>query len=146
LAAGALLALTLTQPAAVAIQPGNVDSVLNEGRNYDRRLDLDAGLKAAAVAAPAAIDAPGALASVPALAAARDLTLTRDDDFGTVRTLTSPLAYLTAARKGEDPMAIAREFVGDPAVQALLGLSADDLLDYEVTDVVPSKVTGATHI
>ena len=49
LAAGALLALTLTQPAAVAIQPGNVDAVLSEARNYDRRLDLNAGFKAAAV-------------------------------------------------------------------------------------------------
>ena len=103
LAAGALLALTLTQPAAVAIQPGNVDAVLNEARNYDRRLDLDAGLKAAAVAA---IDAPGALASVPALAAARDLTLTRDDDFGTVRTLTSP------ARPQEEHCRCIRRIVG----------------------------------
>ena len=145
LAAGALLALTLTQPAAVAIQPGNVDTVLNEARNYDRRLELNAGLQAGLKAAAPA-EAPVALAAASPLAAARDLTLTRDDDFGTVRTVTSPLAYLTAARKGDDPMAITREFVGDPAVQALLGLSADDLLDYEVTDVVPSKVTGATHV
>ena len=46
LAAVALLALILTQTIAVAIQPGNVDSVLNEARNYDRRLDLNRGLKA----------------------------------------------------------------------------------------------------
>ena len=136
LAAGALLALTLTQTIAVAIQPGNVDAVLNEARNYDRRLDLNAGLKAAAA------DAPLALAAVSPLAAARDLTLTRDDDFGTVHTVTSPLTYVTAARKGEDPMTIAREFVGDPAMQALLGLSADDLLDYEVTDIVFSQGHG----
>ena len=119
LAAGALLALTLTQPAAVAIQPGNVDTVLNEARNYDRRLELNAGLQAGLKAAAPA-EAPLALAAASPLAAARDLTLTRDDDFGTVRTVTSPLAYLTAARKGDDPMAITREFVGDPAVQALL--------------------------
>ena len=34
LAAGALLALTLTQTIAVAIQPGNVDTVLNQNNTY----------------------------------------------------------------------------------------------------------------
>ena len=43
-------------------------------------------------------------------------------------------------------MNVAVEFVSNPAVLEMLGLTADDLLDYEVTDVVPSKVTGATHI
>src|SRR6185503_16546902 len=131
LAAGALLALTFTQPTANAIQSGNAAALPGEARHYDRRIERNRGFRAAA---PAQI----AAATVPSLAGASDLRLTRDTDFGTVRSVSSTLGYLTPARSGEDAMTVATDFRADPAVQQMLGLRADDLLDYEVTDVVPS--------
>ena len=138
LAGGALLALGLTQPGVNAIQPGDAESILSEPRNYDRRLSLARTRRN--VAAPLAASAAAPLAGIA------ELRLTRDDDFGTVRSVSSGLSYLTEARSGEDAMTVAVDYISEPAVQAMLGLTADDLLDYEVTDVVPTKVTGATHI
>ena len=43
LAGSALLALIVTQPAANAIQPGNVAEALGEARHYDRRIELTRG-------------------------------------------------------------------------------------------------------
>ncbi len=67
-----------------------------------------------------------------------------DTTLGTVRNLSRSTGYLTAARHDATPMAIALEFVNQHA--ETLGLSTTDLVDLEVTDVVFTRVTGATHI
>src|SRR5687768_8674078 len=116
LVAGALLALLLTQPVINALSPGN--AVLDEARNYDRRIAHNRDFKAP--------DRPLSVAGTP-LAAVRELSLTRDDEFGTVRTVSSAITYLTGARPGEDPMQVALDFVSDPSVLDVLGLTAADL-------------------
>jgi extracellular elastinolytic metalloproteinase len=135
--AGALLlALRPAQSDVNALPSGSAESVLGEARNFDRRIDHNRGFRAPE--APRAV--PAALAAVP------DLDLSRDDTFGTTRSVSSLTTYLTEARPGVDAMKVALDFVGDPGTQGLLGLTPGDLADYEVTDVVPTRVTGATHI
>ena len=41
-----------------------------------------------------------------------DLDLSRDDAFGTTRSVSSLTTYLTPARRGGDPMKVALDFVG----------------------------------
>ncbi len=62
---------------------------------------------------------------------------------GAVRSLASERGFLSAAAS-EPPMAIAMDFVRRNV--AALGLEASDLEGYAVSDVVFSKVTGATRI
>ncbi|HKE92658.1 MAG TPA: M36 family metallopeptidase, partial [Povalibacter sp.] len=62
---------------------------------------------------------------------------------GSVRALTSERGFLSPATAGK-PMTIAMDFVRRNL--ATLGLEASDLEGYTVSDVVYSKVTGATHI
>ena len=66
-----------------------------------------------------------------------------DEVTGAVRSLASERGFLSAATPGE-PMAIAMDFVRRNL--AALGLEASDLEGYTVSNVVYSKVTGATHI
>jgi extracellular elastinolytic metalloproteinase len=136
LAGVALLAMRPTPTDVNALPSGNAETLLGEGRNFDRRIEFNRGFRAPDTLLPF----PGALAAVP------DLDLSRDDAFGTTRSVSSLTTYLTAARPGEDAMKVALDFVGDRATQDLLGLTAGDLADHEVTDVVPTRVTGATHI
>jgi extracellular elastinolytic metalloproteinase len=133
-AGAALLAMRPAHHGVNALPSGNAES-LGEARNYDRRIEYNRGFRAPARTA----GVPAALAAVP------DLHLSRDDAFGTTRSVSSLTTYLTDARPG-DAMEVALEFVGDAGTQGLLGLTPGDLADYEVTDVVPTKVTGATHI
>ena len=134
-AGAALLALRPAQTDVNALPSGNAES-LGEARNFDRRIEFNVGFRA-----------PDASRTVPAaLAAVPDLDLSRDDAFGTTRSLSSLTTYLTAARPGVDAMKVALDFVGDAGTQGLLGLTPGDLADYEVTDVVPTRVTGATHV
>jgi extracellular elastinolytic metalloproteinase len=133
MSAGALLlALRPAQGDVNALPSGNAES-LGEARNFDRRIEHNLGFKAPARAAIV----PAALAAVP------DLDLSRDEAFGTTRSVSSLTTYLTAARPGEDAMKVALDFVGDGSA---LGLTPGDLADFEVTDVVYTKVTGATHV
>ena len=136
LAAGALLALRPTHTDVNALPAGNAETLLDEARNFDRRIEYNRGYRAP----DRAVSVPSALAGVP------DLDLSRDDAFGTTRTLSSLTTYLTGARPGDDAMKVALDFVSDPANLELLGLTPGDLADHEVTDVVFTRVTGATHI
>src|SRR5687767_7755484 len=126
MSAGALLlALRPAQGDVNALPSGNAES-LGEARNFDRRIEHNRGFSAPARAAIV----PPALAAVP------DLDLSRDDAFGTTRSVSSLTTYLTAARPGEDAMKVALDFVGDGSA---LGLTPGDLADFEVTDVVTRK-------
>jgi extracellular elastinolytic metalloproteinase len=136
LAGSALLALRPTHTDVNALPAGNAETLLDEARNFDRRIEYNRGYRAP----DRALAVPSALAGVP------DLDLSRDDAFGTTRSVSSLTTYLTSQRPGEDAMKVALDFVGDPANLDLLGLTAGDLADHEVTDVVFTPVTGATHI
>ena len=136
LAGGALLALRPTHTDVNALPAGNAETLLDEARNFDRRIEYNRGYRAP----DRAVAVPSELAGVP------DLDLSRDDAFGTTRSLSSLTTYLTGARPGDDAMKVALDFVSDPANLELLGLTAADLADHEVTDVVFTPVTGATHI
>ncbi|MET0553481.1 MAG: M36 family metallopeptidase [Vicinamibacteria bacterium] len=131
-AGAALLAMRPGQTDVNALPSGNAES-LGEARNYDRRIELNRGFRAPA----------RATAVLATLAGVRDLDVSRDDAFGTARSVSSLTTYLTDARPGEDAMKVALDFVGDGS---LLGLTPGDLADHEVTDVVRTRVTGATHV
>lgn len=105
------------------------------GRNYDLRTTLEAG---APSLAPAQAEAVARMrASVPTLLATAD-ALT-----GGTRTLSNATGYLTGPRSG-DAEQIALDFAWENL--DLLGLAAEDLDDYEVTDRVRSAQSGVTHL
>lgn len=72
-----------------------------------------------------------------------DLQVTWEATGGTARKVVSATGYLTAPRAG-DAQALALEFVARE--RTLLGLTEQDLANYEITDSVVSRVTGATHL
>ena len=129
------LALTLLAPAARAAE--SKDSASHAGRNYDLRVS----------ASPAAAPAP-----TPAQAAAiarwrdraPDLVLDRDPRTGAMRSFARLGGYLSADGGGGDVETLALAFVR--AELDLLGLTAEDLDDYEVTNLVPSRATGLFHL
>jgi extracellular elastinolytic metalloproteinase len=73
-----------------------------------------------------------------------DFAMTWDEDFGIVSSISSGTTYLTGPARGANPLSVAMRFVG--ANLQVLGLSAADVSEYRITDVVYSRVTGATHI
>ncbi len=77
-------------------------------------------------------------AEIPELRAEIDRTT------GATRVLSNPTGYLTAAPRAGDATAAALTFVEENL--ALLGLGAADLAEYEITDTVFSRVSGATHL
>ena len=72
------------------------------------------------------------------------LTATYDNSTGVTRSLVRRGGFLTGKRPAADATSIAYDFVAK--YYRHLGLTADDIADYEVTDEVYSKVTGATHL
>ncbi len=75
----------------------------------------------------------------------RDLAVTFDATTGVTRTLSSHNGYLTEGT-GPSVSAMDAAMAYVTANLAALGISADDLAGYEVTDSVYSAVSGATHI
>ncbi|HEY5761003.1 MAG TPA: hypothetical protein VIU34_34505, partial [Steroidobacter sp.] len=107
-------------------------------RHFDARLDLNRGFTASrstAAIQPRAIQ--GLVADV------EELTLESNDTTGAVSSLSSQRGYLTGIAKGR-PMDLAMAFIRSNV--AALGLEPADLQGYAVSDVVHSRVTGATHI
>jgi extracellular elastinolytic metalloproteinase len=113
---------------------GQSTTVEDSNRHYDARIEHNRGFHA-----------PRALARVPSALglAASDLSIETDETTGVVRSIAPHTGYLTRETAGS-PMSVAMDFVRKNL--ATLGLKAADLAGYEVTDVVPSAVTGATHI
>jgi extracellular elastinolytic metalloproteinase len=106
-------------------------------RHYDARAGLSSALTLDQLRAQAKV--PEGLASdVQELSA-----LEVDEITGAVRSLSSERGFLSAAAPGK-PMTVAMDFVRKNV--AALGLEASDLDGYTVSDVVYSKITGATHI
>ncbi len=108
-------------------------------RNYDARIEANNSF-AAIEPTPLQRQALDALhAEVP------ELGVTFDETTGVTRSIYNQTGYLTdGLSAARDPMETALEYVTGqlPA----LGISAADLSDFEVTDNVFSKVSGATHI
>lgn len=130
------LAIALVLSSATAFAQSRDDGE----RHFDARIEHNkvSGLQQSK--ARVAVQPP-ALASLKANI--QDLTVEMDDTMGVVRTVANQTGFLTDAARG-DAMSIAMNFVRGN-VEAL-GLTPADLQDYEVTDVVKSRVTGATRI
>jgi extracellular elastinolytic metalloproteinase len=107
-------------------------------RHFDARQDLNRGFTASRSAAaiqPESIQ--GLIANV------EELTLESNDVTGAVTSLSSQRGYLTGKTSGR-PMDLAMAFIRSNV--AALGLEPSDLQGYVVSDVVHSRVTGATRI
>jgi extracellular elastinolytic metalloproteinase len=112
--------------------PANGD----EMRNYDARIEFNKGFKASR--------ASRLLAAEALAQKTPELSLTFDETTGAVASLSNHVGYLSAAKSREDALTVALDYVQQNL--AVLGLEESDLAEYEVTDRVYSKVTGATHI
>ena len=106
-------------------------------RHYDARAGLSSSLTLEQLRAQGQAP-PGLAANVQEQAA-----LEVDEITGSVRSLSSDRGFLSGTAAGK-PMAIAMDFVRKNL--AALNLDASDLEGYSVSDVVFSKVSGATHI
>ncbi len=126
------LALGLAAASAAAAPPHQ-----GNPRTYDRRIDLLRG----------AAEAPAAAQLERAAELRRqmpDLLVTYDPVTAAVRSLSNAGGPLSGPHPGAEPLAIAEEFLAEHL--DLLGLSAADLAELEVTDVVPSEASGVTHL
>ena len=127
-------------PLVVCTGLATAASLTDGQRHYDAR---------AALAQGGALTAPDQLRlqsqAPPALAAdVQELSAVELDDItGAVRSLSSQRGFLSAAATGK-PIDIAMDFVRRNL--AALGLEETDLAGYTVSNVVYSKVTGATRI
>ncbi|HJY38517.1 MAG TPA: M36 family metallopeptidase, partial [Steroidobacteraceae bacterium] len=110
--------------------------VADAERHYDARIDYNAAFIASQRVLPAQTNKAFA-------ANLEEASVETDAATAAVSALTSQRGYLTDKASGA-PMTLAMSFVRSNL--AALGLEAADLQGYEVTDVVQSKATGATHI
>jgi len=124
-------ALALLWSSAAASQ-GAADSE----RHYDARIDYNAAFIASQRALPAQTNNAFA-------ANLEEASVEADAATGAVSALTSQSGYLTEKASGT-PMTLAMSFLRNNLTA--LGLEAADLQGYAVTDVVYSKITGATHV
>jgi extracellular elastinolytic metalloproteinase len=110
--------------------------------HYDARIELTGDI----VSAPGAARATTALRpeAVQGLTAnIEDLAVESDAATGIVRSLSNRAGFLTGPAQG-NPRVIALDFVRRNL--RALGIEANDLADYAVTDVVTSTVSGATRV
>src|SRR5688572_6421647 len=128
----ATIAIVLTQSLAAA------QSVSGDAnRHYDARIELNQTLPQQRFVRPQLQTSQVLNANI------EELTIEPDSNSGVVRSLSNQGGFLTEASPG-DARQLGLKFVRENL--AALGLSASDLADYMVTDVVRSKVTGATRI
>lgn len=133
------LALGVVQGVVLTASDGSsaVAQVDTADRHYDARVAYNRGFRQ--------MPQPLQESAVAAMArAVPDLAVTYDELTGAVRSLSRYGGYLTAEQPGRDPATIALEYLRENAVS--LALSPEDFASYEVTDLVHSKVTGATHV
>jgi len=128
-AAAALILVAAAGSAGALVQT-------NEGRNFDARIQVNSLVEIAPTASQLqAVE--GLRQQIP------ELGVEFDPAMGTTRTLYNQVGLMTKASSG-DPMDLALEFVQSHL--DTLGLTRADLESFEVTDVVHSSVSGATHI
>ncbi|HSM14277.1 MAG TPA: M36 family metallopeptidase, partial [Thermoanaerobaculia bacterium] len=122
---------------AVTTVPEDHASKAELARNFDLRAELPAA--EATALSPETTRAIDALRrSLP------ELRVTIDGNTGATRTLSNAVGFLTGPQRGADAEAVALGFAYGEL--DLLGLTAADLADYEVTDSVYSEATGVTHL
>ena len=131
----AVLALASFGPGASAQDPHAAEY----GRHYDLRLPVQATQKAAVRPSVAQRMAERTLAT-----RVSDLAVTYDRVTGAARGLTSHTGYLSGPHPGARPEELAIQVAR--GLRDVLGLTRRDLRHYEITDVVPSRLTGATHV
>src|SRR5262245_44660901 len=133
---------SLVKTAALLLVPGVALAATapreESRRSFDARIEYNKDFKAAP-----------ALAQTQAAAdlkvQIRDLGIEYSQETGATRSILNYMGYLTGpAPAGKDPAAIGVGFVRDHL--GLLGLSDEDLADYETTDTVYSAVSGATYV
>jgi extracellular elastinolytic metalloproteinase len=124
-------AIALLWSSAAAAQ-----GVADAERHYDARIDYNAAFIASQRVLPAQTNKAFA-------ANLEEAQVEADAATGAVSALTSQSGYLTDKASGV-PLTLAMNFVRSNLTA--LGLEAADLQGYAVTDVVYSKVTGATHV
>jgi extracellular elastinolytic metalloproteinase len=129
--AASSFALVLLWSSAAASQ-----GLADAERHYDARIDYNAAFIASQRALPAQTNNAFA-------ANLEEASIEADAVTGAVSALTSQRGYLTDKASGA-PLTLAMNFVRNNL--AALGLEAADLQGYAVSDVVYSKVTGATHV
>jgi extracellular elastinolytic metalloproteinase len=132
--------MALMSAALVSVMWTGVDGQradAGESRNFDAR-----------IAATEKFDAVLPAAQAQAIQGLRsfypDVSAVVDEKMGVTRTLMNQLGYLTLDNAGREPLDLALDYVRANAV--LLGLEAEDLVEYEVTDLVPNRATGSTHV
>jgi len=121
----------------VPSEPGRTQGALvaDGNGNYDRRLAHNRSFKVARPLGPQ-------VASEGLASAVSELAVNEDETTGAV-SLSSHNGYLTSGRSG-DAMGIALDYVRGQL--GALGLEPEDLAGFQVTDIVPTRQTGATHI
>jgi extracellular elastinolytic metalloproteinase len=129
--AASSFALALLWSSAAASQ-----GLADAERHYDARIDYNAAFIASQRALPAQTNNAFA-------ANLEEASIEADAVTGAVSALPSQRGYLTDKASGA-PLTLAMNFVRNNL--AALGLEAADLQGYAVSDVVYSKVTGATHV
>ena len=136
-AAVAVTPLVLALFANPALGAASKPDAAESGRHYDLRQTLTAsGSLAADPAQNAAIERWRA--------ATPGLIVDRDARTGATRSLGNAGGYLSGPSQGGNIEDLAVDFVRQEL--DLLGLAASDLDDYEVTNLVPSRATGLTHV
>jgi extracellular elastinolytic metalloproteinase len=109
------------------------------GRHYDLRIPLQAMQKTAVRPSVAQRAAERTLATK-----VDGLAVTYDRVTGAARSLTSHTGYLSGPHLRARPEELAIEVAR--SLRGVLGLTRSDLRHFEVTDVVRSRLSGATHI
>ena len=134
-----VLALVMTMTKGIALAADHQAATVgpaDEPHHFDARVAFNRGFKQTPLA--------GSLQAATAMAReVRDLAVTYDDTTGAVRSLSNHAGYLSEGKRGP-ALSVAMDFVR--ANLTSLGLKPADLENYEITDRVYSKVTGATHL
>jgi len=132
-----LVAVVLLATSPTWGQPTLRGHAHNEPRNFDARTKMNSGVEHAPSAAQ--------LAAVERARAERPALLVRfDRTTGATRSLSNPVGSLTREALGGDAMGSALAYLERNL--DLLGLNAEDLDGFEVSDSVRSSVSGATHL
>jgi len=116
---------------AVTLDP-NVDH-----KSFDARIAFNQGL-AQSLSAPQQAVISDMARKVP------DLSLAVDAASGAISSLSSQTGYLSEPRSGQEALTVIRDFLSAHA--PMLGMSAQDLSNFEVTDRVYSKISGTMHV
>jgi extracellular elastinolytic metalloproteinase len=122
---------------AVAVQEDSIQASRATFQAFDARLEQLQSASLQSRALPPAMTGQGLVANI------QEMMVEANDITGAVGSMSNATGFLTDPRAGM-PMDIALDFIRANATA--LGLKASDLKGMQVRDVVPSKISGTTHI